>query len=209
MLICAIGILLFIAGARLTFASAVIGTALLLIATPAKYYYFWVLGPLILARAAAFLPRPSVVMGIAAVLYAASVAGPLRMLLIMSALTSDQRLAPNVAAIERTIPPGSIVLANEFWSSIGNRVQYRSLVHAAEGGIRSADYVVLTANGSGSPGVAQSLTPLQEEELRNRFVPVINRLNARRSALFGIPVSKSAWGFGVLVLKNRSPRYSR
>jgi hypothetical protein len=176
---------------------------------PAKSYYLWFVTPLLIAAAcatAAELRERRVVQIatlLAAMLYGGAVVGPLQQQLIVATLPSSQRLAPNVAAVRAHIPPASIVRASELWSSLGNDVRYRSLVHSGTP-FEEADFVVLTGNGSGAPGIPQSLEPTQQAALAEHFDVVYDNLRRDVPRLLGIPLSRSGWGYGVRIYRSRN-----
>jgi hypothetical protein len=168
----------------------------------AKSYYLWFVTPLLIAAACATASElresrgMQVAMLLAATLYGGAVIGPLQQQLIVATLPPSQRLAPNVAAVRAHVPPNSIVLASELWSSLANDLQYRSLVHAATR-IEEIDYVILTGNGSGAPGVPQHPAPAN-------FDVVYDNLRRDVPRLLGIPLSRSGWGFGVRIYRSRN-----
>jgi hypothetical protein len=176
---------------------------------PAKSYYLWFVTPLLIAAACATAAQlrghrtMRVATAIAAMLYGGAVVVPLQQLLIGATLPPDQRLAPNAAAVRAHVPRGSVVLASELWSSIANDVQYRSLVHAATK-IEDVDYVILTGNGSGAPGVPQTLEAAQQAALISGFDVVYDNLRRDVPQLFGIPLSRSGWGYGVRIYRARN-----
>jgi hypothetical protein len=187
------------------FAGGAAAVVLILLFVPAKYYYYWFVAPLLIAASCATIAErrvPRVAVAICAIVYFAAMLQPLRQLAILAALPREQRLAPNVAIIRSIVPRGSHLLASEFWSSIADDVQYRSLVHGSPD-YDAIDYVVLTGNGSGEPGRTQSLTPEQAAAIAPRFVVVHDNLNRDVPRLFGIPLSHSAAGFGTRILRKR------
>lgn len=188
------------------FAGSAAAVLLVILFVPAKYYYLWFVGPLLIAAACATVAEgrvPRVAVAMATVLYLFAMLQPLRRFAIAATLPPEQRLAPNVAIIRRIIPPGSTVLAGEFWSSIANDVRYRSLVHG-DPDYDAIDYVIQIGNGSGTPGRPQGLTAAQEAAIASRFVVVHDNLNRDVPRLFGIPLSRSAWGFGTRILRKRT-----
>ncbi|HEV7763992.1 MAG TPA: hypothetical protein VGQ76_03220 [Thermoanaerobaculia bacterium] len=175
----------------------------------AKSYYLWFVTPLLLAAACATAwelrehRAMQAAMLVAAMAYCGAIVVPLQQQVIAATLPSDQQLAPNVAAVRAHVPRGSVVLASELWSSLANDVQYRSLVHAATK-IEDVDYVILTGNGSGSPGVPQTLDAAQEPALASRFEVVYDSLRRDTPRLFGVSLSRSGWGYGVRIYRSTS-----
>jgi hypothetical protein len=176
---------------------------------PEKSYYLWFVTPLLLAAACATAVElrahraMQIAVVVAAMLYGGGLLVPLQQQLIAATLPPDQRLAPNAAAVRAHVPRGSVVLASELWSSIANDVQYRSLVHAATK-LEEADYVILSGNGSGAPGVPQTLDAARQAVLATRFEVVYDNLRRDVPQLFGVPLSRSGGGYGVRIYRARS-----
>ncbi|MFZ2491717.1 MAG: hypothetical protein WA208_09545 [Thermoanaerobaculia bacterium] len=182
-------------------------SGLLLALFPAKYYYLWFLGPLgiafgSLAIAERLVRAPVVVVAFA--LYLGATTDFARSVLISAALPQEQRLSANVEIADRLIEPGSVVLASEFWSSIADRVRYRSLVHGIPD-MKGVDYVILTSNGAGGPGRVQWLAPRLSAGLE-QFEVVHENLPRDVPRFLGVPLSHSAWGFGTRILRRVDPR---
>lgn len=177
-----------------------IAMAIVVLLVPAKSYYLWYVTPIVFALAATTTHKLTAIAALA--LYAWGIVIPVRQMLIVATLPTSQRLAPNVATIERTIEKNSIVLGSEFWSATANDLRYRSLVHANVD-FDTVDYVILVSNGSGAPGKPQTLTPEQDAAIASKFVVVVDDLPRDVPRLFGVPLSHSAWGYGVRILKRR------
>jgi 4-amino-4-deoxy-L-arabinose transferase-like glycosyltransferase len=174
---------------------------------PAKAYYLWFVTPLLLAAACAtaWELRGTRTMRLttcfAAVLYAGAIAVPVQQQLIVALLPPDQQLAPNAAAVRAHVPRGSLVLASELWSSLANDVQYRSLVHGTTK-IEDVDYVILIGNGSGRIGAPQTLDAHRQAALASDFTIVYDNLRHDVPRLFGKPLSRSGWGYGVRIYRS-------
>jgi 4-amino-4-deoxy-L-arabinose transferase-like glycosyltransferase len=187
----------------------------LMVFTLSKPYYLWFLGPWLIAvsfvslseRPSTFLRQndralytPSVII-VMALAYGIGCAPFFQSALIMASLPAGQRLASNVSLLEATIPKGSSILASEFWSSLGNDYRYYAPLHSAVDP-RSVDFVILTGNGTGVPGQPQSLGWWKDEILKHGFEVVLDHLNREPTRFLGIRISRSAYGFGPLVLRN-------
>jgi 4-amino-4-deoxy-L-arabinose transferase-like glycosyltransferase len=176
---------------------------------PAKAYYLWFVTPLLLAAACATAwelrgnraMRMATILG--AALYGGAIVVPMQQQLIVALLPPDQRLAPNAAAVRAHVPNGSVVLASELWSSLANDVRYRSLVHGTTK-IEDVDYVILIGNGSGRPGLPQTLNAERQAALAADFEIVYDNLRRDVPRLFGKPLSRSGWGYGVRIYRSRS-----
>ncbi|HEX3068391.1 MAG TPA: hypothetical protein VHX14_07435, partial [Thermoanaerobaculia bacterium] len=175
---------------------------------PSKSTYFWYFAPWTAAVVAGFWPQlrvqrsGMVVASAALACWLVAVIPPAKDAIVIAALPEAQRLSPNVATVRRLIPRASVVLASEYWSSIGNdyQVRYR---YAVPGNppIPDVDYVLVTANGSGSPGKPQDLGPTESAEVSRHFETIYDNLNRSPATLFGHRITNSAWGFGVRILR--------
>jgi len=194
----------FVAGCAL----AVAAIALL----PAKYYYLWMLGPWFAAIASARLWSGSgtptrwrmALLLTSALALVASWIPMAKDLAVVASLPEAQTLRRNAPIVEAAIPPDAVVIATDFWPVLGNT--RRVLGSEASVPMANVDYVILTANGTGTPGVRQKLRPEQEAALSKMFHPILNRINDRPARVFGIRISNSAWGFGPVIFENRRLR---
>jgi 4-amino-4-deoxy-L-arabinose transferase-like glycosyltransferase len=177
---------------------------------PSKSTYFWYFAPWTAAVVAGFWPQlraqrsGMVVASAAVVCWLVAVIPAAKDAIVIATLPEDQRLSPNVAAVRRLVPPASVVLASEYWSSIGNdyQVRYRYAV-PGNSPIPDVNYVLVTANGSGNPGKPQELGPTESADVSRHFEMIYDNLNRRPTTLFGHRVTNSAWGFGVRILRRR------
>ena len=178
---------------------------LVVLFVPAQSYYLLFVLPVLAAASCSTLAErsgrvASSIMAAAFGLYLGGLATPIQQMMIHATLTGEQRLEPNVAIIRSLVPRGSVVLSSEYWSAIANDYDYRSLVHG-EPDLDRIDYVILTGNGSGSPGTPQPLAPAQRAALAKRFVVIHDNLPRHVPRLFGFPLSRSGWGYGMLILR--------
>lgn len=178
----------------------------LLVILPVKYYYIWIVGPSLFAAAVcamAILPwRPAAkgaVIAVAMLFWCAAGSRFAFMSLVRAGLPPDQRMAENVAIIQRMIPPGSGVMTYDFWPALANS-SYRIYSTEAAPPWSSVDYIVLTGNGSGAPGQPQTMRPEQLPYMQAHFSPIYDHLN-RQPFRLGPIHTNSAWGYGPLILK--------
>jgi 4-amino-4-deoxy-L-arabinose transferase-like glycosyltransferase len=182
--------------------------AVLICFFPSKSTYFWYFAPWTAAVFAGFWwklreRRSKVVAACAAaVCWLVAIIPATKDAIVIATLPEDQRLVPNVAMIRRLVPRASVVLASEYWSSIGNeyRVRYR-YANPGNPAIPDVDYVLVTANGSGRPGQPQDLGSTELADVSRNFETIYDNLNRRPTTLFGHRVTNSAWGFGVRILR--------
>jgi hypothetical protein len=203
LLIAALAPVLFLVGGRREFSGSLASLLFIAIVLPAKYYYVWMVGPLIIARAAILYSRVARrwLWILVAALSLGAVQYGVRDVLIMALMPTDQGLELNIDRLRRTIPAGSVVAASDFWPGLADSNQYRSLVHAAHP-IDDADWVVLIASGSGVPGRPQILRDGDlARSLAADFETVYSDLPTKVPTFMGLPLSNSAWGWGPRVFK--------
>lgn len=175
---------------------------------PSKSTYFWYFAPWTAAVSAGLWPKLRdwrsrfVVACAAAVCSLVAIIPATKDAIVIATLPEAQRLAPNVAMVRRLVPRASVVLASEYWSSLGNdyQVRYRYAV-PGNSPIPDVDYVLVTANGSGSPGKPQDLGPTESADVNRHFETIYDNLNRSPTTLFGHRITNSAWGFGVRILR--------
>lgn len=183
------------------------GMAFIAVALPSKYTYLWFLGPWLIACALSSL----VLLGArrwrplgAALIVAGIAVGSINYLgqmAIVLILPADQRIGVNHERVRSLVPPGTAVLALEDWWSLGADHQVFDSYFSQPNGI--VDYVVLTGNGSGTPGKPQALNPNLERLVAEEFVVLDDHLNREPLSLFGFRLTNSAYGFGSLVFQSR------
>jgi hypothetical protein len=178
----------------------------LIIFLPVKYYYVWMVDPSLFAAATCamtMLPwraaTRAVLVATAILFWGAASARFALMSLIGATLPPDQRMAENVAVIRHLIPAGSGVMTYDFWPAFAGS-EYRTFSTEAEPRWSDVDYIVLTGNGSGSPGQAQSLLPERQAYVREHYTAIYDHLN-RQPFHFGPIRTHSAWGYGPLILR--------
>ena len=177
----------------------------LFVILPVKYYYVWMVVPSLFAAAACALaivqwgpPLRTAILGAALVLWCAAASRFFLMALVRATLPPDQRMSANVDLLRRTIPQGAGVMTYDFWPALAGSTRMYSL--EADPPWKDIDYIVLTGNGSGTPGQPQALRPEQVGYVREHFAPVLDHLNRQPFSLGPIH-THSAWGYGPLILR--------
>jgi hypothetical protein len=181
---------------------------------PWKPAYLWFIGPWVIAVAAAELvwswPTLSRLGRVATVLVLglSSVVGAtvtLKTVVWIAFLPTTQRQDWNRRLLADLIPPGSVVLTYDSWMLLGgDLVVYDGRFACPD--LDRVDYIVLSGNGSGAPGkpTVVSVRCQPSYPFGEKFRPVAENLNRSRPTLFGKPVTRSAYGFGTLVLERIS-----
>jgi hypothetical protein len=187
------------------FVCVVLSLLLLLFFMPGKYMYLWFSGSwLFIAcvvlgwRVSQSLPpsrrRPLVALGVLIWLIASM--PYFRTKAILWTLPADQSLTFNVNRVRDDVPLSAGVLTTEYWWALaGRNAVYDTLF--SNPGLDSFDYVALTGNGSGRPGV-----PIIPEVsiAESHWRKTDDHLRLKPPSLFGFRLSRSAYGFGPYVL---------
>ena len=195
-------------GSRYIWMSWAVPALLLFAYHPEKRYYLWALAPIIVATTAIQLPLalaprgrgPRFMLFSAAILVAISTLLSVRGIGIMAALPEDQELGRNEQLLREMIPDGSVVLGNDFWPSLAGRVRFISSPHS-EVPAEKLGFVLLTANGSGKPGRRQKLEGVYAHLLDSGWEIVHDGLTKERPRFLGLPLSRSAWGYGFILYR--------
>jgi hypothetical protein len=116
---------------------------------------------------------------------------------ILWTLPADQSLTFNMKRVRDDLPISAGLLTTEYWKArAGQNPVYDTLF--SNPGLDSFDYVAVTGNGSGRPGTP--ITPsvaLGESHWQN----MDDHLRSKSPSLFGFRLSRSAYGFGLYILK--------
>lgn len=184
----------------------VLALALTALVFPAKYYYAafllpWVLGAATPGAWELARQRRVLVLVVAGSCYCLAILRFLAFQVILWSLPRSQTLSYNVSRIRELVPVASSVYAQEYWSSLGDTVKFISMVHGNPDAGR-IDYVLLTANGTGAPGKPVEIP--HQQYFDSQFFTIYDNLPRERIRVLGIPISHSAWGFGVRILGRRS-----
>ena len=180
----------------------------LFIAMPGKYPYFWFQGCLLLiacvalaANARDSLPtlRTRFLLALGLLVWLAASAQSLRWGYILWTLPADQKLSANDRRLREEVPVGEGVMTTDYWWDLADRDTVYDLVFS-DPGVGAVDYIVLSGNGSGRPGVPSDF----KEKYKAGFRPVFDHLNATSPHISHLAISHSGYGFGAYVLKKDS-----
>jgi hypothetical protein len=122
--------------------------------------------------------------------------------MIVATLPKAQTCEENQRVLDALIPAGSVVLTYDaWWLLAGSRQVYDA--RWARPDMSSVDYIVLTGNGTGTPGLPTALggSLLEGDRSLNDFRPIADNLNRVRPSICGFAITNSAYGFGSLVLQ--------
>ncbi len=121
--------------------------------------------------------------------------------IVIATLPAAQRIDVASSRLKSVIPEGATVLTKDLWWFIAerNRTYEPMFSHPPEGAI---DFVALTGNGSGVPGLPTPLDPnAWGASFTNRMVEVANDLPRRPTRFLGVRITNSAYGFGAIVYR--------
>jgi hypothetical protein len=163
---------------------------LLLVAITVTADFWWSKRPRLLATA--------VVGWLTAWLVAAS-AWPVKEYLVRVTLPPEQRLAPNAQKLRELIPIGAGVLTLDGWWALGNdRFVYDPMFSDVQD-LDRIEYFVTDSNGTGQP--IRPNNPRYNTMLRESFEVISDTLPTTPVEVFGLRITKGAYGFGTLVLR--------
>jgi hypothetical protein len=183
------------------------GLAFLTVALAGRYLYLWFVGPWLLSAAV-----------ITVTLWARGLVAPFRygpvLLLFLSLLAGwlpftkqtlelltlpeAQQISYNRGRLHELIPAGATVLSDDYWWVLAGDYRVYSAGFSLPWKAPAIQYVVQTTIGSGVPGLPHDLgryASLVEHD----FEPIYDNLDQHPLRIFGVPLSRSANGFGVLV----------
>jgi len=186
----------------------VVSLGCLAAALPGKCLYFWFPAVWLLIACVALAAQASRAMSRArrhllfafgaGVWLAASVLY-LQQKAILWTMPADQSLDLNTSRLRAEIPPGVAVRTTDFWWALADRDRVYDPLFANPGS-DEPEYTVLSGNGSGKPSVPRGMNP----EYRTAGMEIAyDHLNSTPESLFGIPITRSAYGFGAYVLKKK------
>jgi hypothetical protein len=120
-------------------------------------------------------------------------------------LPPGQGLPANQAKLRELLPVGSVVLLDEHWWLM-DATEYTlyDIMFSMPPDLSRIDYVVLSGNGSGAPGVPRKLDARFAAYVAKHFQPIHDSLAREPFTFFGRRITNSAYGFG-FVLMARKP----
>lgn len=184
---------------------SLLSLALLLATMQGKYFYLWFAGCWLLVESVALGWRVSqslpgsgrrYLLAFAAMGWLALCAPYLRWKLILWTLPAEQSLNASVSRVRKEIPADVGVLSTEYWWALAGRDQLYDNTFSNPGD--AIDYVVVSGVGSAKPGV-----PILDKKYSGWQV-VDSALRLSRPSVLGLPLSRSAYGFGPYILKRKS-----
>jgi hypothetical protein len=189
------------------------GTIFVLLYVPAKPTYLWFAGPWLLAVSGVsiwtLVKTQSWWMAIVPSLFLAGavIAGSVRFVVstaIMIALSIDQSVGTCGAVLDELIPKGSTVITDQSWWFLADdRVVFDSWFSDLQD-LSRIDYVVLSGNGTGQPGMPGRVKPRYQKYVDENFELIHDGLNRQPLTVCGYRLTNSAYGFGCVILARRS-----
>ncbi len=184
------------------------GLLFLVLFSSYRFTYFWFVGPIFLAAAVATMHSLWTVgrwrfRAFALVLGLAVLVGALpwlRSTCILYANPAGQALDRNFAEVASQIPPASVVVTDLYWWALADGRTVYDLNFGQPPSLDQVDYIVLSGNGSRTPGQPCSIPPDLQAYVRKHFHVVYDNLNRQPLRWFGVRLSASAYGFGPLIL---------
>jgi hypothetical protein len=177
---------------------------LLAIAMPGKYPYLWFQGCWLLIACVALAShisnfrswRQRALLVFGACVWLLASAPAVRWAYIMWKIPADESLTVSTPRLQAEVPAGVGVMTTDYWWALANRDKVYDLVFS-DPGIGAIDYIVLSGNGSGRPGVPTDF----KAKYKAGFVPIFDDLNRTPPQIAGHTLSRSSYGFGAYVLK--------
>jgi len=184
-----------------------------LCALPGKYTYLWFVLPVLIATAfvsALYIVRQSghngfrLILAAIALFSLSAYAWAARDALVLIGLDDEQRPAYNERRLREIIPEGSAVIVHKGWWFLGDRATSYDSMFSSKADLTDIDYIILSATGSGRPGVPHlPANPRYKGLLLEQFEEVYNNLSPEPNKILGVTLSHSGNGFGLAVYKRR------
>jgi hypothetical protein len=191
------------------FVLVVFSLLLLLVLMPGEYTYLWFSGTWLLIACVALgwrisrsLPpfRWRSLVAVAVLVWLIASMPYFRWKAILWTLPADQSLTVNIKRVQDEVPVGAGVLTADYWWALASRNPVYD-PRCSHPGPDAFEYVVLTGNGSGQPGEPR-LPEVGIEESQWQISD--DHLRSEPPSIFGLRLSRSAYGFGPYILKKRS-----
>lgn len=193
---------------------AVFCTGLMVYLARGKYPYLWFTLPWLLAgvlsvagvgRFGAGLQARRIALAIVLLAMPIGVTPYVHSIAVLLRLPREQSLRYNVKHLRSLIPPGAVAMGDVAWLAMAGRNLVYDPVWSNPRNIQRTEYVVLTGNGTGKPGVRWQLASDQELYLSRHFRVLESRLPTTPLMLLGRRLSNSAYGFGTIVYVRQDP----
>jgi hypothetical protein len=119
-------------------------------------------------------------------------------------LPPGQRIAPAEERLRKIIPAGATVMTtNAWWTLAGDRTVFDPNFSELDD-VHRIDFFVADGNGTGTPGKWMEPDNVRYRQwLRNEFEIVHDGLPKESLSIFGRRFSRSAYGFGAVVMRRR------
>lgn len=120
-------------------------------------------------------------------------------------LPPDQRIAQAEKRLRKMIPPrASVMTANAWWTLAGDHTLFDPNFSDIDD-VERVDFFVADGNGTGMPGKWRAPdNPRYQQWLRSEFEIVHDDLPKEPVSVFGQRISRSAYGFGAIVMRRRT-----
>jgi hypothetical protein len=186
---------------------------LLLFCLRSAHTYWWFLQPwflivalLVAARdcqrkkLASLLPAAWLILWVSAALI-----WPAKGYVTRMTLPSDQRITYCEERLRQIIPAGATVLTTSGWWALARDHRVLDTTFSEIDDLRRIEFFVGDSNGTGAPGKwGEPENPRYAELLRNEFEIIRDDLPREPVRIFGQRISRSAYGFGSIVLRRTS-----
>lgn len=186
---------------------------LLLFGLRTAYTYWWFLQPWLLivalhvaARAWQGKKVPRLLATAWLILWVgAALIWPVRGYVTRMVLPPDQRISHCEERLRQIVPPGATVLTTFGWWALAQDHTVIDTTFSEIEDLERIEFFVSEGNGMGMPGKwREPENPRYAELLRNEFEVVHDDLPREPVSIFGQKISRSAYGFGTIVLKRTS-----
>lgn len=120
-------------------------------------------------------------------------------------LPADQQIDFAQERLRAVIPPHATVMTADAWWLLASDHATFAPGFALIDDVARIDYYVASSNGTGAPGKwIEPLFPRYKAWLRDEFEVVQDDLPKETVSIFGRRISRSAYGFGAIVLRRRA-----
>lgn len=186
---------------------------LLLFCLRSAHTYWWFLQPWLLilalhvaAQAWARKKVPSLLPAAWFILWvSATLVWPVKGYIARMTLPSDQRISPCDERLRQIVPAGATVLTTTGWWALGRDHTVLDTTFSEIDDLGRIEFFVADGNGTGMPGKwREPENPRYAELVRSEFEVVRDDLPREPLRIFGQRVSRSAYGFGSIVLRRIS-----
>ena len=185
---------------------------LLLLYLRSAYTYWWFFHPWFALAAAGVVAefwRRRRVVGIAGGVWMLApclfaLMWPAKDFIARTSLPADQQLGAATVRLRNTIPPNATVLTSTGWAALAADHPVIDAQFSNIADLSRIDFFVADGYGTGAPGTwREPANPRYRQLIRDEFETVADNLPRERATLFGLPMSRGAYGFGTIVMRRR------